>query len=169
MITNNSGIKRINIKFDLNPLIDKLEKSPDDFLLQEDLAPHLFRAVAVAAKKKIKSGKAGRALKPSTIEIRKKRNQPAGPPLLASGTLLNSIKGTKKGLFAVDYAELHLGKKEQPHAYTVKAGSSKFTRFWKRDHKVPKRNFLPIRGELDITNKAKRILVRQINNLIKRR
>ena len=36
MITNNSGIKKIHIGFDLKPLISALEKAPDDFLLQKD-------------------------------------------------------------------------------------------------------------------------------------
>ena len=163
MITNNSGIKKIHIGFDLKPLISALEKAPDDFLLQKDLAPHLYSSVAEAAKKKIKDGKAGRKLKPSTVEIRKKRGYQSGPPLLASGELLKSIVGKKDGLYAVDYAQDHLD------GYTVEKNSSEFTRYWKRNHKVPRRNFLPIRGDLSITRRAAQIIVRQINSLIKRR
>lgn len=167
-IHNKTGLT-IDIRFDLKPLIRELEQSADDFLFDGELEPHLYGAVAKAAKDKIKSGKAGRKLKPSTVEIRKKRGYPPGPPLLASGKLLKSLEGKKDGLYAVDYAEHHLGRKDKPHAYTVKAGSSKFTKYWKKDHKVPKRNFLPTRQNLDIGKKAEEILVQKINKLIKRR
>jgi hypothetical protein len=173
-IHNKTGLT-IDIRFDLKPLIRELEQSADDFFFQVSgnergvFVEELFKSVAKAAKDKIKSGKAGRPLKPSTIEIRKKRGYPPGPPLLASGKLLKSLEGKKDGLYAVDYAEHHLGTKDQPHAYTVKAGSSKFTKYWKKDHKVPKRNFLPTRQNLDIGKKAEEILVQKINKLIKRR
>ena len=163
-IHNKTGLT-IDIRFDLKPLIRELEQSADDFLFDGELEPHLYGAVAKAAKDKIKSGKAGRPLKPSTIEIRKKRGHPPGPPLLASGKLLKSLEGKKDGLYAVDYAEHHL------EGYTVKKGGEpgSFTEFWKKDHRVPRRNFLPTRQNLDIGKKAEEILVQKINKLIKRR
>jgi phage gpG-like protein len=161
-IHNKTGLT-IDVRFDLKPLIEKLERSPNDFLFDNDLEPHLFKAVSKAAKDKIKSGKAGRALKPSTIEIRAKRGHLPGPPLLASGKLFKSIEGRTDGLYAVDYAEHHL------EGYTVKKKSSEFTKFWKKDHRVPRRNFLPTRQTLDIGKKAEEILVKKINRLIKRR
>lgn len=162
----NSGIKKIKVEFDLKPLEKKLKSSPDDFFFQVSgndrgvFVEELFKSVAKAAKDKIKSGKAGRKLKPSTIEIRQKRGYPPGPPLLASGKLLKSLEGKKDGLYAVDYAEHHL------EGYTVKKKSSDFTRFWKRNHRVPRRNFLPVREKLKLTDKAKKILVKKINDLI---
>lgn len=161
-IHNKTGLT-IDIRFDLKPLIRELEQSADDFLFDGELEPHLYGAVAKAAKDKIKSGKAGRKLKPSTVEIRKKRGHPPGPPLLASGKLLKSLEGKKDGLYAVDYAEHHL------EGYTVKKKSNEFTKFWKKDHRVPRRNFLPTRQNLDIGKKAEEILVQKINKLIKRR
>lgn len=163
-IHNKTGLT-IDIRFDLKPLIRELEQSADDFLFDGELEPHLYGAVSKAAKDKIKSGKAGRPLKPSTIEIRKKRGHPPGPPLLASGKLLKSLEGKKDGLYAVDYAEHHL------EGYTVKKGGEpgSFTEFWKKDHRVPRRNFLPTRQNLDIGKKAEEILVQKINKLIKRR
>ena len=169
-IHNKTGLT-IDIRFDLKPLIRQLEQSPNDFFFRVGgnerrvFVEELFKSVAKASKDKIKSGKAGRALKPSTVEIRKKRGHPPGPPLLASGKLLKSLEGKKDGLYAVDYAEHHL------EGYTVKKGGKpgSFTEFWKKDHRVPRRNFLPTRQNLDISKKAQEILVQKINKLIKRR
>lgn len=166
-IHNKSGLS-IDIRFDLKPLVQALEKAPDDFFFQQELEPYFLRAVAKGAKAKIKKGKAGRQLKPSTKEIRIKRGQQPGPPLLASGKLFKSIEARKDGLYAVDYAQHHLGTKDKPHAYTVKKQSSEFTRYWKKDHKVPKRNFLPTKEKLDI-GKGQKLLVNKINRLIKRK
>ena len=160
-IHNKSGLS-IDIRFDLKPLVEALEKAPDDFFFQQELEPYFLRAVAKGAKAKIKKGKAGRQLKPSTKEIRIKRGQQPGPPLLASGKLFKSIEARKDGLYAVDYAQHHLD------GYTVKKKSSEFTRFWKKDHRVPRRNFLPTKEKLDI-GKGQKLLVNKINRLIKRK
>lgn len=160
-IHNKSGLS-IDIRFDLKPLVQALEKAPDDFFFERELKPYFLRAVAKGAKAKIKKGKAGRQLKPSTKEIRIKRGQQPGPPLLASGKLFKSIEARKDGLYAVDYAQHHLD------GYTVKKKSSEFTRFWKKDHRVPRRNFLPTKEKLDI-GKGQKLLVNKINRLIKRK
>ena len=112
MAFNKSGII-IDVTFTFDRLIKVLQKAPDDFFFEGELEPYLNKAVAKAAKEKIKKGNAGRALKPSTVEI------------------------------------------------------SKFTRHWKKDHNVPKRNFLPTREKLDIGD-GQRFLTRKINRLMKK-
>jgi len=166
MAFNKSGII-IDVTFTLDRLIKVLQKAPDDFFFEGELEPYLNKAVAKAAKEKIKKENAGRKLQDSTVEIRKKRGQQPGPPLLATGKLMQSIEGRKDGVYVESYGIHHLGTKNQPHAYTVKKNSSKFTRHWKKDHKVPKRNFLPTKEKLDIGD-GQRFLTRKINRLMKK-
>tara|TARA_R110000744_G_scaffold27334_2_gene66806 strand:- start:786 stop:1280 length:495 start_codon:yes stop_codon:yes gene_type:complete len=161
MAFNKSGII-IDVTFTLDRLIKVLQKAPDDFFFEGELEPYLNKAVAKAAKEKIKKGNAGRALKPSTVEIRKKRLQPPGPPLLATGKLMKSIEGRKDGVYVESYGINHLD------GYTVKKDpNNKFTKHWKKDHRVPKRNFLPTREKLDIGD-GQRFLTRKINRLMKK-
>tara|TARA_R110001592_G_scaffold318113_1_gene595155 strand:+ start:651 stop:1145 length:495 start_codon:yes stop_codon:yes gene_type:complete len=157
---NKSGII-IDVTFTFDRLIKVLQKAPDDFFFEGELEPYLNKAVAKAAKEKIKKGNAGRKLKPSTVEIRKKRGQQPGPPLLATGKLMKSIEGRKDGVYVEDYGINHLD------GYTVKKNSSRFTKFWKKSHRVPKRNFLPTREKLDIGD-GQRFLTRKINRLMKK-
>jgi len=163
-----TGIKKIRIEFDLDPLEKKLKSSPDNFLFTKELKAELYPSIAEAAKKKINDGRAGRKLKPSTIEIRQKRGNPPGPQLKETGNLVKNLIGKKDGLYANAqnkkeeyYSHYHL------EGYTVqKDEKNKFTRRWKKNHKVPRRNFLPMKEKLILTDKAKSILIKQINNLI---
>ena len=164
-----SGIKKLKVEFDLNKLEKTLKSSPDKFLFSKELEAELYPSIAEAAKNKINSGKAGRKLKPSTIEIRQKRGNPPGPQLKETGKLVKSIVGKKDGLYVNAqgkdneyYANFHL------EGYTVKKGGKpgSFTEFWKKNHRVPRRNFLPVREKLKLTEKAKKILVKKINSLI---
>tara|TARA_Y100001963_G_scaffold34739_2_gene48396 strand:- start:1363 stop:1872 length:510 start_codon:yes stop_codon:yes gene_type:complete len=163
-MANKSGITKIDLNFDFKPLIKVLERAGDDFFLDDKVKPTLFEGVAKGARKRILNSKL-RKLKPNTVQIRAKAKQLPPAPLFRTGKLLNSIEATNGedgfGLYAVDYAKLHL------EGYTIKKGSNKFTKHWKKDVKVAPRNFLPTSEVFELSAEDMKHIYNKINKIIK--
>ena len=126
----------VEVNFDFGKLANELDKLLDDY------AQRVTATSAERAKEAIDSGKF-RSLKQSTREIREKGQSPASgrtatnsfKPLVHTGRLRNSIKGTKGGVEMLSYGQYHL-----------KGDKTPMSKFAKKFNMVgtdrPARNFL---------------------------
>jgi len=126
----------IKANFDFGKMANKLPKVIDKFL-NESYAD----LVSKDSRDFITNGQVKPALKKSTKEIRKKRNQSGTKPLYATGALVRSIRKTKNGIRMKSYGTLH------HEGYKTGDGS------WIEGKTVKPRPFLQVNNLSKITSK----------------